>query len=134
MSSDELASSLYQMRMTQELHRDTVCKGPHPLRKLHNLMARVSNQAPKASDKTSSLSSSVHELPSRLTIPSPLTQYGATYSLPRPPFLHHKTNALSQQANIDLWSDSECNSKSGATSNFGEPDTIVLHFSLSPGV
>ena len=49
-------------------------------------------------------------------------------------FLYCRTNALSQQANIGLWSDSGCNSKSGATSNFGEPDPIALNFTLSPDV
>lgn len=48
--------------------------------------------------------------------------------------LYCKTNAISQQGNIGLWSDSECNSKSGATSDFGEPDPIALNFTLLPDV
>ncbi|KAI4215638.1 MAG: hypothetical protein LQ351_002107 [Letrouitia transgressa] len=34
---------------------------------------------------------------------------------------------------VGLWSDSECNSK-GATSHFGQPDPIKLHFSLEPDI
>lgn len=48
--------------------------------------------------------------------------------------LCRKTSATSQQGRIGLWSDSECNSKSGNTSNFGEPDPIALNFTLSPSV
>ncbi|KAM0803693.1 hypothetical protein BDR22DRAFT_886523 [Usnea florida] len=44
------------------------------------------------------------------------------------------TNKHHQQANNGLWSDSECYSKSGATSNFGEPDPLVLNFTLCPDV
>ena len=45
-----------------------------------------------------------------------------------------KVNAASQQGIVGLWSDSECNSKSGLTSNFGQPDPIALNFTLSPDV
>ena len=45
-----------------------------------------------------------------------------------------KVNAASQQGKVSLWSDSECNSKSGLTSNFGQPDPIALNFTLSPDV
>ena len=44
------------------------------------------------------------------------------------------SNAASQQGRVGLWSDSECNSKSGDTSNFGEPDPISLNFTLLPDV
>lgn len=44
--------------------------------------------------------------------------------------LYCKVNATSQQGRIGLWSDSECNSKSGDTSNFGEQDPIALNFTL----
>ena len=45
-----------------------------------------------------------------------------------------KINAASQQGRVGLWSDSECNSKSGLTSSFGQPDPITLNFTLSPDV
>ena len=45
-----------------------------------------------------------------------------------------KVNAASQQGIVGLWSDSECNSKSGLTSSFGQPDPIALNFTLSPDV
>lgn len=48
--------------------------------------------------------------------------------------LYFKANAVSQPGKIGLWSDSECNSKSGLTSNFGEPDPIALNFTLLPDV
>ena len=41
-------------------------------------------------------------------------------------------DAVSQQGRVGLWSDSECNSKSRVTSNFGEPDPIALNFTLLP--
>ena len=43
-----------------------------------------------------------------------------------------KIDAVSQQGRVGLWSDSECNSKSTATSNFGEQDPIALNFTLLP--
>ena len=49
-------------------------------------------------------------------------------------FSCYKVNAASQQGRVGLWSDSECNSKSGLTSNFGQPDPIALNFTLSPDV
>lgn len=49
-------------------------------------------------------------------------------------FLYCKTSAISRQGNVGLWSDSECNSKSGDTSNFGEQDPIDLNFTLLPDV
>ena len=46
----------------------------------------------------------------------------------------YESNAASQQGRVGLWSDSECNSKSGDTSNFGEPDPVSLNFTLLPDV